>query len=197
MSRAKRQWIHIPDENEQPLDPNLVPVSNAGPPVHQYTITRLFKMTCFRLEGILFQLRQDFNNFIQEGVMRVWAEPASLGPHNTMSELVLYSTFVNLNGHNKHVCMYFDFYQSRIRVQGFAFKVRTLRIPRKWALIRSHDGQNWQPIYRHSTLLKPRVNSFVKCRHNISPPFRHLMLKFYRKNLLVENLDVFGILQLQ
>jgi hypothetical protein len=194
VSRTKQNWVHIIDENEQPLDPNLAPVSNTGCPIHEYMTTRPFKKGCFYTEGILSQLRQDFQNFIREGVMRVWAEPAPPGPHNTMSDLVLYTAFVKLNGHNKHVCMYFDFHRSRICVEGFVFKVLTVHIPRKWTLMGSHHCQNWEPIHHHSALRKPRANSFVRCRNDTSPPYRYLMLKFARKNLLIEKLDIFGVL---
>jgi hypothetical protein len=191
----RNNWSSLPSDAEAPLDPNLVPASKSGTPITRYMTTRPFKMTKYSAEGIFFQLRKDFSDFLREGVMRVCAEPAALGPHNTVSELVLYSAFVDIMGNGPRVLLYFDFCRSRIRVDGFAFKVLNFRIPKKWALFGSHDCENWSPIYRHAGLLKPGVNTFVQCRHDISPPYRYLMLKIYRRNLLMEKLDFFGMLE--
>jgi hypothetical protein len=73
--------------------------------------------------------------------------------------------------------------------------VLNFRIPKKWTLFGSQDCENWNQIHRHAGLLKPGANTFVHCRHNISPPYRYLMLKIYRRNLLMEKLDFFGMLE--
>jgi hypothetical protein len=192
---SKAGWMVLPGDTDSPLDPTLVPVSKSGTPIAQYRMTRPFKMTKYTAEGIFFQLRKDFSDFVQEGVVRVCAEPAPAGPHNTMTELVLYSAFVDIMGNGRHVFLYFDFCRSRVRVDGFAFKVLNFRIPKKWALFGSHDCENWNPIYHQARLLKPAIGTFVQCRHDISPPYRYLMLKIYRRNLLLEKLDFFGMLE--
>jgi hypothetical protein len=188
-------WSPIHEDNEPPLDPNLIPHTKAGIPIASYTITRPFKFGVLGPEGLLFQLRKDFSNFVKEGVMRVCSVPPPGGIHNNMTELVLYGAFVDIRGPSRRVFLYFDFCRSRVQVSGFAFRVMNFRIPRKWALFGSLDCNHWEPISRHRGLIAPSMNTFVKFQFEMTQPYRYLMLKLYRKNALLEKIDFFGILE--
>jgi hypothetical protein len=188
-------WSQVGDDSETSLDPGLAPKTKAGIPIATYAITCPFKMGTLGPQGIFFQLRKDFSNFVREGVVRVCAVPPANGVHNNMTELVLYGAFVDIPGRSDRVLLYFDFCRSQVRVSGFAFRVMNFRIPRKWALFGSPDCSHWGPIYRHQGVFAPSMNTFVKCQCEMSPAYRYLMLKLYRKHGLLEKLDFFGALE--
>jgi hypothetical protein len=112
-----------------------------------------------------------------------------------MSELVLFGAFPDIPGRAARVLMYFDFCRSRVRVDGVAFRVMNFHIPRRWALFGSPDCQAWAPICRRRALLAPAMNSFVACQCELSQPYRYLMLKIYKKRVLLQKLDFFGVLE--
>ena len=178
----------------EPVNDDVIPADKNGKPITEYTIMCPFKMGILGPEGIFHQLRKDFKNFIAAGVVRVCSEPEKGARGHTLSDMLVFQSFFDLWARGKRVFLYFDFKRSRVVVDGYAFKVTNFRKPNKWTLFGSQDCEEWTPIHRHSALAGPSGGSFTKHQFEKSPPYRFLMLKFYRKNLIIEKLDFFGYL---
>lgn len=181
---------------DAPLNTGTIPVDKRGNSVLEYSICCPKKMGILGPQGIFAQLRKDFSNFIQDGVVRVCSEPVPGAKGHTLSECIVYQSYLDVWGRGNRVFLYFDFCRSRVKVEGYAFKVMNYRKPKKWTLFGSHDCEHWEPIHRHIAPFSPGTNTYVEQEFDQTfQSYRYLMLKFYRKDVLIEKLDFYGLLQ--
>ena len=178
----------------EPIDDSTIPATKTGTPITEYTIMCPTKIGILGPEGIFHQLRKDFKNFITAGVVRVCSEPEKGARGHTLSDMVVFQSYFDMRSRGKRTFLYFDFKRSRVVVDGYAFRVQNFRKPNKWTLFGSQNCEDWTPIHRHYSPIGPSTGTFAKYHFEQSDRYRYLMMKFYRKDLILERLDFFGIL---
>jgi hypothetical protein len=191
----RRKWTGRNQENQPLLDTsNILPQNEPGCKTSDWRDCP-FKIGVLAPLGFFYYFRRDLPNFLQDGMVTAWSEPVPGDSPHTMTEFLLYKAYLDLRGRSGRISLCFDFRHFHVQVDGLAFRVLDFRKPRKWALFGSNDRTNWTKLYKHSSILEPASNSYVKAKFARSGDWKCLMLKFYRRDLLVEKLDFFGSLR--